>query len=468
VSDLDYAGPATPALPPPLPQRGAHSGRIVFLWLIIAASVGYIFVDNYRSPPSIAAAAAEEKNPGQNLSPELAVASRYAVGAWSFNRANPAALFPVIARLDQMAESPVEKLRLAIVVGQVQGASSAIARLEALKPTIAHDADLLRDADDVEQIYGRGVASLSADEQQRLIGRHGWFGRVALAYGAAQGSFAEQAVLAPARKTLVVIGVFGVTMIFGFFVGVVLCILAIIWLALGKVRFAYRPPIGSVMPLLESFALYVGLFAVAGPLFHHVRLPGGSRGLAIRLAVSVGVAILPIIWPMLRGMRFGDWRRLVGWHAGRGAFREMGIGLIAYIGGLPVIAAGFFITIFLSNVMNSHPTHPITRMIGQSPGLTLELFFLASIFAPITEETLFRGALFSYLRGWHGWLISAAIVSAVFAALHPQGWIALPALFSIAVVFAAMREWRGSALPSMAAHCLNNTVLLVLLTVSLS
>jgi membrane protease YdiL (CAAX protease family) len=374
----------------------------------------------------------------------------------------------VLARLDQLADSPVEKLRLAIVVGEIEGAPAAIERVNALKPSLARDQSLQRDADDVLQIYKSGVDSLPADQQQRLIDRHGWFGRVALAYKAPAGSPAERAVFAPARKTLAVIGVAGVLILFAFVAGLGLCILAIIWLALGKVRFAFRPPIDNVVPLLESFAVYLGVFAVAGPVFHHLPIPGGPAGVAIRLAASAGIAILPIVWPMLRGMRFHDWRRLVGWHTGQGVFHEIGVGLLAYIGGLPVIAVGFLLTFILSGVMNSHPTHPITRMIGQSPGLTLELLFLASIFAPITEETLFRGALFGYLRGWHRWLVSAAIVSTIFAALHPQGWIAMPALFSIAIVFAAMREWRSSLLPSMAAHCLNNTVLVVLLTVSLS
>jgi membrane protease YdiL (CAAX protease family) len=460
--------PGFPAIPPPLPQRGGLTGRIIFLWLVIVGCVAYTAIDNYLSPPSVAAAAAEERNPGDNLSPELAMSSRYAVGAWSLNRANPAPLLPVLARLDQLADSPVEKIRLAIVVGEIEGAPDAIQRINALKPSLAHDLALQRDADDVLQIYKSGVNSLPADQQQRLINRHGWFGRVALAYNAPPGSPADQAVFAPARRTLAVIGVFGVLILFAFIAGLGLCCLAIIRLALRKVQFAYRPPIVNVVPLLESFALYLAMFAVAGPVFHHLPLPAGAAGVAIRLVASAGIAILPIVWPMLRGMRFDEWRRVIGWHAGRGVFREIGVGLLAYIGGLPVIAIGFLLTFILSSVTNSHPTHPITRMIGQSPGLTLELLFLASIFAPITEETLFRGALFGYLRGWHRWLVSATIVSTIFAALHPQGWIAMPALFSIAIVFAAMREWRSSLLPSMAAHCLNNTVLLVLLTVSLS
>jgi membrane protease YdiL (CAAX protease family) len=47
-------------------------------------------------------------------------------------------------------------------------------------------------------------------------------------------------------------------------------------------------------------------------------------------------------------------------------------------------------------------------------------------------------------------------VAFVFAALHPQGWTAIPVLMSIAVVLGILREWRGSSIASMTAHALNN------------
>ncbi|MGN6728054.1 MAG: CPBP family glutamic-type intramembrane protease [Tepidisphaeraceae bacterium] len=48
----------------------------------------------------------------------------------------------------------------------------------------------------------------------------------------------------------------------------------------------------------------------------------------------------------------------------------------------------------------------------------------------------------------------------IFASIHPQGWAAIPALASIGLVLALIRQWRGSLVPSMVAHALHNGALL--------
>ena len=52
------------------------------------------------------------------------------------------------------------------------------------------------------------------------------------------------------------------------------------------------------------------------------------------------------------------------------------------------------------------------------------------------------------------------VVSVIFAAIHPQGILGIPALASLALGFAIAREWRGTLIPGMIAHGLNNAVIL--------
>jgi membrane protease YdiL (CAAX protease family) len=78
------------------------------------------------------------------------------------------------------------------------------------------------------------------------------------------------------------------------------------------------------------------------------------------------------------------------------------------------------------------------------------------------EETMFRGILFHHLRQRWSWVVTAVIISVIFAMLHPQGWVAIPALSAIAMVLAALREWRGSLIAPMAAHACNNFLVLTL------
>src|SRR5258705_7683070 len=80
------------------------------------------------------------------------------------------------------------------------------------------------------------------------------------------------------------------------------------------------------------------------------------------------------------------------------------------------------------------PSHPIVNEISTDFWSVIKLYLLASVWAPITEELLFRGAFFHHLRRRHGWLISAAIVSFIFAALPPQGFLGIPMLMTIALV----------------------------------
>ena len=117
------------------------------------------------------------------------------------------------------------------------------------------------------------------------------------------------------------------------------------------------------------------------------------------------------------------------------------------------------------------PTHPIVFEVLHSGWAGwLQILFVASVMAPLVEETMFRGVLYRHLReatGRWGWFasvaLSALLASFVFAALHPQGWLGIPVLMALALGFTAAREWRGSLLPSMTVHALNNAMVLLLL-----
>ena len=64
--------------------------------------------------------------------------------------------------------------------------------------------------------------------------------------------------------------------------------------------------------------------------------------------------------------------------------------------------------------------------------------------------------------------MSVLITAFIFAAIHPQGWVAIPALMSLAFAFALVREWRGSLLASMVMHGVNNGLVLGLLSLLLA
>jgi len=82
---------------------------------------------------------------------------------------------------------------------------------------------------------------------------------------------------------------------------------------------------------------------------------------------------------------------------------------------------------------------------------------------------MFRGVLYGHLRSAVlprvrvGSMVVAAIVSSVvFAIIHPQGVLFVPALGGLAIAFCAFREMRGSLIAPMVAHGINNAVTLTL------
>jgi membrane protease YdiL (CAAX protease family) len=87
------------------------------------------------------------------------------------------------------------------------------------------------------------------------------------------------------------------------------------------------------------------------------------------------------------------------------------------------------------------------------------VLFLAAAFAPFFEEALFRGALQRGVRRRYGPVVSGLIVAFIFAVIHPQGFLLVPALGALGFGFAMLREWRGSLIAPMVAHAVHNGTL---------
>jgi membrane protease YdiL (CAAX protease family) len=299
------------------------------------------------------------------------------------------------------------------------------------------------------------------------MNRLGWFGRLALSNGLPPENPQRESVMVAAHRALwLVLGGFAGAL-GGVVVGLGLLIFLLIMLHDGKLRRQYCGGSSSGGVFLEAFAIYVVGLAAAELGVEH--LPESLRhNIPFEVGLMIVPTVLAMIWPLIRGTDARTWRLGLGWHTGRGFFREMGLGIIGYIAGVPIIAVGLFVMLVLIKLAHASPSHPINRMIGINNTVTLFVLALAGIYAPITEETMFRGAFFHALRGRHGWIFSAILSSFIFAAIHPQGWTVIPALMSIAIVFAGIREWRTTVVASATAHCLHNTTLVIFMLLAMS
>ena len=98
---------------------------------------------------------------------------------------------------------------------------------------------------------------------------------------------------------------------------------------------------------------------------------------------------------------------------------------VAFVLGLGLVFAT--LGVLLNTVLESI-SYSVQNWLGRIGGSIIILFglyLLACVFAPITEETMFRGVLFHHMRRRWSWAFSAVIVSSIFKILSP---VMMPAL----------------------------------------
>ncbi|HWE97862.1 MAG TPA: type II CAAX endopeptidase family protein [Tepidisphaeraceae bacterium] len=453
-----------PYLPPaatPPPRRGFRVSAAVS-WLVIVVSVGSVAGLTWRRahlPEQDVAA------PAETASVQLKLISRYVVGLHTLapSVAKSDGANPLPEQVEKAAVSTVDKVRAVPVIGELEGAKAALEKLDAIGEAI-DDPNLREDAQTLRTIYTAGVRAVPEDRAEWLVGREGWFGHLALGYGRDAGDPHRRIALAAARRTVVtLISAFAIVGL-GLLTGLVLLIIALVLLADRRVRRAYQPTTQDTQPFLEAFAVYVGGY-VGLSLAVRYLFPAALHFTPAYIGFMLLPPLAGALWPRLRGVPAQPWLYGLGWHKGRGIFHEIGAGLGGYITGLPIVFLGGMITLLLTAKTGAKASHPI---VNESGGVAkaLELYLLACVYAPLVEETMFRGALFHHLRSRWSWVLSTAVVSILFAAMHPQGWAGVPVLASIAIVLAAIREWRGTIVASAAAHALNNAFAMTLLVLA--
>lgn len=383
------------------------------------------------------------------------------------------------AALAEWAKTPQERVYLAVAVGELDGPEAALERLEQAADQSEND-ELKADIAVFRRIYAAaaestdsGEAPVSPEEREGLIARHGYYADVALTYDLPENDPDRRELRAGAGGIiLMVISAF--VIVGGILIGFGLFIVAAILLGMRRLRPAFVRPAPGGSVFLETFALFVGLFlAIKVSAMIVVALIGAENSGWVVYA-SLGaqwMLLLTPLWPLARGMNFTEWRRSIGLHTGRGLFREMGAGVGAYLAALPLYllaVVAVFVLLFLKDLVmgapQAPPTNPMIELVEHADPLLLGLFFvMATVWAPLCEELIFRGAVYRHLRGYFPAIVAGLFSGVLFAFMHNYGALLTPPLIMLGFVFCMMREWRGSLVASITAHALHNSVSLVVL-----
>jgi membrane protease YdiL (CAAX protease family) len=184
-------------------------------------------------------------------------------------------------------------------------------------------------------------------------------------------------------------------------------------------------------------------------------------------------ALAPLVafWPRIRNTPVGLMGRLAGLCRGQGWVVESLLGLAGYVAAIPLVVIasyGYHILIRVLGIDPESAGHPyVPELLGAASAWEVGVLFLMAVgIAPVVEELFFRGILYGALRQAWGAVPAACGVSLIFALLHPQGLLAIPLLFTLGLVLAALREWRGSLVAPIVAHALVNGVTSFLLLIA--
>jgi membrane protease YdiL (CAAX protease family) len=227
-----------------------------------------------------------------------------------------------------------------------------------------------------------------------------------------------------------------------------------------------RSPSPSWPPWTAPVALLGGLLlALVGALVVEIvaaaafgtKISGGSipPGLSIADTVvqDVGFVLAAIYCAHLggrvvRSWQFGLRRPGVGWPSAAGMILAL---LVAFI----VITAIWSAAV--------HPGEEKTlEQLGSNEGAVLLVLSaaLTCVIAPMCEEFLFRGLMFTALRNWRGTWPAAVVTGLVFGGVHAESAPVLDLLPLAALGFGLCLLYRycGSLYPCMIAHSLNNSI----------
>lgn len=340
------------------------------------------------------------------------------------------------------------------------------------------DAELLHEA---VKTALRDPDQLDPRQRQMVIDHLGWFGDLLLAHSA--GSQHPHRIAAEHEAFRVMwIGV-------GVFFGAVLLLLAgsvlFFWklvthvIRYGELRIVMHQMHAPPAIYLEAVAAYL-LLAFILPVGVGL-IPGAADSIALSMALLAFASIAGVAWPFVRHRSAREVASDLGLTRGRGVWREIGAGIIGYVAASPVFFVGVLVTIGVMTLYVSLARqfgwdldaegpvapHPVVQWIAHGPLYArLGVLLLAAGFAPLFEEIMFRGALLGGAARTIGLAAGILVMAFIFAAIHPQGWLAIPALMSLAIAFALIRIWRrGSLIACMTAHAVHNGFLVLLMIV---
>ncbi|HSZ15279.1 MAG TPA: CPBP family intramembrane glutamic endopeptidase [Solirubrobacteraceae bacterium] len=207
-----------------------------------------------------------------------------------------------------------------------------------------------------------------------------------------------------------------------------------------------------VVATLGGLVIDIPAALVFGVKLSSSNFPPGLS-IADTVVQDIGFVVVAVYCAQLGGRAVRSWQfglRTPG--AGWGRATRLIVGLL--------IA---FIALTAAWVALVHPGEEKTlEQLGSNEGAVLLVLSaaLTCVVAPICEELLFRGYIFTALRNWRGTLPAAAVTGLLFGGVHVESApvLDLVPLAALGFGLCLLYRYTGSLYPCMIAHSLNNSI----------
>ncbi|HKP11863.1 MAG TPA: CPBP family glutamic-type intramembrane protease [Blastocatellia bacterium] len=177
---------------------------------------------------------------------------------------------------------------------------------------------------------------------------------------------------------------------------------------------------------------------------------------------TIAAHLLTILfcWVVVTRLRSQPFFESLGWHwAGRSPLFWLMAALGVFVG---IIVANM---VFLK-ILPQKKT-PFDDLIQSGVQVRIAIALLASFSAPLVEEIIYRGVLFSGLRKRFSAAATVAFVTLLFVGVHvPQywgAWASIAGLVLLSLTLTVVRATSKSLLPCIVIHFINNAIVSVLI-----
>jgi membrane protease YdiL (CAAX protease family) len=196
---------------------------------------------------------------------------------------------------------------------------------------------------------------------------------------------------------------------------------------------------------------------VTAALLFGVRITGGELPPGLTIA-DTAVQEAGFVAIAVFSARLGG-EAVYAWQFG---LRPPGIGWRRAAGLIALLAVVFLSFSAIWGELFHPEKEKLLNTLGSNEGTLLLVLSaaLTCVLAPIGEEFLFRGYIFTTLRRWRGTLPAALITGLLFGGVHVGSAPALDLVPLAALGFGLCLLYRysGSLYPCVVAHCLNNCI----------